>query len=139
MEPTGKLGRVFSSVWFLVLVAVIIVGAGIGTAYLLTGRRASVAGTSISPGAVMTDKEVGLRDTKAFPDSAQGVLEKGGIDGEGTHKLIRDGGPSQTVYLVSSVVDLDEFVGKKIEVRGQTFDAGKAGWLMDVGLVKILE
>ena len=61
------------------------------------------------------------------------------VNGEGTHKLIRDGGPSQTVYLISSVIDMSEFVGKKVQVWGETIDAQKAGWLMDVGRVKILE
>jgi len=76
---------------------------------------------------------------QAFKDSAEGVLEKGGIDGEGTHHLVREGGPSQTAYLTSSVLDLDLFVGKKIKVEGETFAAQKAGWLMDVGLVTPLK
>ncbi|MDO8488410.1 MAG: hypothetical protein Q7S31_03825 [bacterium] len=138
MEPTSKLGNIVSSVWFLILVAVTVVGAGVGTAFMLVNKR-TTSSTSVSSDIVDTGKVVGLKDSKAFPDSAQGVLEAGGINGEGTHKLIREGGPSQTAYLVSSVVDLDEFTGKKIEVWGQTMDGNKAGWLMDVGLVKILE
>ncbi len=68
-----------------------------------------------------------------------GTLEKGGIDGEGTHKLIREGGESQTAYLTSSIIDLDPLVGKKVQVWGETFKGQKAGWLMDVGRVKVLE
>ena len=49
-----------------------------------------------------------------------GDFAKGGIDGEGTHKLIRDGGPSKTAYLTSSVIDLDQFVGKKVKIWGET-------------------
>ncbi len=133
-----QIPKFLTSVWALVLGAVVVIAAGAGTGYLLA-RRPSVAGTSISPGAIVTSTEVGIKDTSTFRDSAQGVLQQGGINGEGTHQLVRDGGPSQTVYLVSSVVDLDQFVGQKVEVWGETFDAAKAGWLMDVGLVKILD
>ena len=72
------------------------------------------------------------------PAGEEGNLESGGINGEGTHKLIRPGGDSQTVYLTSSVLDLNQFVGKKVKVWGQTFSAKKAGWLMDVGRVEVL-
>lgn len=85
-----------------------------------------------------TKKIVGSLDTKTFRDSAEGILEVGSINGEGTHKLIRPGGESQTVYLTSSVLDLNQFVGKKVRVFGETFAAKKAGWLMDVGKVEIL-
>jgi len=34
---------------------------------------------------------------------------------------------------------LDQFVGRKIQIWGETYKAQKAGWLMDVGRVKILE
>lgn len=123
----------------LIIVAVVIVLAGIGSGYLLMRRVSPQVAGSSSTVMIKTDKEVGSTDTKTFRDSAEGTLEEGGINGEGTHKLIRDGGPSQTVYLISSVVDLNEFVGKKVQVWGETIDAQKAGWLMDVGRVKILE
>lgn len=81
----------------------------------------------------------GSTDTKAFRDSAEGTLEKGGLEGEGSHRLIRPGGESQTAYLTSSTLDLDKFVGKKVKVWGETYEAEKAGWFMDVGRVEILE
>ncbi len=86
---------------------------------------------------IKTSKEVGIKDEKTFSDSAEGKLVKGGIEGEGTHHLERAGGPSQNVYLNSSVVDLNQFVGKKVKVYGQTNAAKTAGWLMDVGRVEI--
>ena len=52
---------------------------------------------------------------------------------------MRPGGPSQNVYLTSSVVDLNLFVDHKVQIWGESFAAHKAGWLMDVGRVKILE
>lgn len=74
-----------------------------------------------------------------FKDSAEGVVMAGGVEGEGTHQLVRPGGPSQTVYLTSSVTDLDKFVGTRVKVWGETNTAQKVGWLMDVGRVKVEE
>lgn len=79
----------------------------------------------------------GSPDEKAFNTTATGVLDKGGLNGEGTHKLVRPGGLSQTVYMTSSVIDLDTLVGHQITVWGETFKGQKAGWLMDVGRVKV--
>lgn len=113
------------------------VGLGVLIAYLVINPRLSGAPTNIpsKPGA----KEAGIADEATFKDSAEGTLEEGGMTGEGTHHLTRDGGPSQNVYLTSTVVNLDDFVGKKVKVFGQTISAKKAGWLMDVGLVKVSE
>lgn len=79
----------------------------------------------------------GSADEKAFNTSATGVLDKGGLNGEGTHKLVRPGGISQTVYMTSSVIDLDTLVGHQITVWGETFKGQKTGWLMDAGRVKV--
>jgi hypothetical protein len=76
---------------------------------------------------------------KTFKDTATGVVEKGNINGEGTHILNREGGPSQRASLTSSAVDLDLFVGKKVEVKGETNASTKTSWLLDVGSIKILE
>jgi len=84
-------------------------------------------------------KTAGIVDKKTFKDQAEGVLKEGGIDGEGNFHLERPGGESQNVYLTSSTVDLSLYIGKKIRVYGQTFAGQKAGWLMDVGLVEVLE
>ena len=82
---------------------------------------------------------VGSSD-EVFKDKAVGILQRNeGEAEEGTHKLIREGGPSQTAYLISSVIDLDKFVGHKVEVWGQTFYSDKVGWLMDVGRLKVLK
>ncbi len=86
---------------------------------------------------VETSQSSGIKDTKRFPDSAVGILKEGGIDGEGSYHLERPGGKSQNVYLTSSIVDLSKFIGKKIKVQGETFEAQTAGWLMDVGYVEL--
>lgn len=57
---------------------------------------------------------------------------------EGSHKLLRTGGNSQTVYLTSSVTDLDKFNGMEVKVWGETQAGNKVGWLMDVGRVEIV-
>jgi len=113
-----------------------IIGAGVLTGFILSKR---VATSQLLNEPLQQGKEVGSSDTKTFKDTAIGVIEKGGLNGEGTHKLIREGGPSQTAYLTSSVIDLDQFIGKKVQVWGETFKAQKAGWFMDVGRVKVLE
>ena len=117
---------------FLVLVA-----AGVGTGYLLAniGTQTTISGDKT----VSTDggKTFGSTDTKIFTDTAIGTIEKEGIGGEGTHKLTREGGPSQTACLVSSILDLDEFVGKKVKVQSKTMAAKKCPWLMDVGSIEL--
>lgn len=76
---------------------------------------------------------------KTFTDDATGTVVSGGINGEGTHTLQREGGKSQYAALTSSTVDLDLFVGKKVEIQGETNSSTKAGWFLDVGVIKILE
>ena len=125
-----------TKVFFLVYGLLVLLG--VGTGYLLSQ---SSVGRPVedNTGYIKTETVAGISDEKTFKDSAEGALEKGGIDGEGTHKLVREGGESQTAYLVSSVVNLDEYVGKKVKVWGETFAAEKASWLMDVGKIEILQ
>ncbi|MCL4383991.1 hypothetical protein M1116_00895 [Patescibacteria group bacterium] len=89
--------------------------------------------TSIKVGQVFGDS------AKDFTDTATGVVEKGDINGVGTHILVRDGGPSQRASLTSSTIDLDLFIGRKVEVKGATQASSKTGWLLDVGELKVLE
>ena len=126
------------------VVFILIIGGGV-----LSGRFLAKQGTfsgskrlakgSVSQGKIKKGEEYGLKDRKTFKDMAIGVLKEGGVDGEGTHHLEREGGVSQNVYLTSSVLDLQQFVGRKIQVWGETFTAQKAGWLMDVGKLKVLD
>jgi hypothetical protein len=124
----------------LILFFIVII-AGIFTGYIISRRFAGPASGNITAGKdiINTGSEVGSTDTTTFRDTAQGTLEAGGSNGEGTHKLIRPGGASQTVYLISSIIDLDTYVGKQVEIWGETLKAQKVGWLMDVGRLKILE
>jgi hypothetical protein len=122
--------------------------AGTGTGYALAQMAPSGPGNgSVSAGSVVipesaeaveAGKTYGADDDETFTDDVTGILVKGGIEGEGSHHLIRPGGKSQYVYLTSSVVDLDLFVGAEVEIWGETFNAQKAGWLLDAGRVKVL-
>lgn len=94
---------------------------------------------SAPEGEAVAGETYGVMDESAFSDTAEGTIAMGGIDGEGSHHLIREGGESQFVYLTSSTIDLDQFVDKNVKVWGQTFEAQKAGWLMDVGRLQILK
>ena len=126
----------------VVLVGLSIIIAGVFTGYVLAQSGGGKVGGSLSNAGKTKEglaKAVGVEDTATFKDSAEGMLREGGVDNEGSHHLERPGGPSQDVYLTSSTVPLDDYVGKKVKVFGQTFAAQKAGWFMDVGLVKILE
>ncbi|OGV97229.1 hypothetical protein A2W24_04355 [Microgenomates group bacterium RBG_16_45_19] len=129
----------------IVLTAVVIL-AGVGTGYALFQLKPATAltgGEMLRPGdnkanAIQAGKTYGAEDASQFPDTTEGILVKGGIDGEGSHHLMRTGGPSRNVYLTSSVLDLDQFINHQVEVKGETFNAQKAGWLMDVGQVKVV-
>ena len=126
----------FKKVWPFVLGAFLVVLVGVGAGWLMTKDKGS---TSVAPGAKSGEKVAGINDNATFKDSAEGLLEEGGINGEGQFHLTRDGGVSQNVYLTSTAVDLSAFVGKKVKVQGQTISAKKAGWLMDVGKVTVVE
>lgn len=128
----------------LIFLVLIVVLAGVATGYGLS----QVTQKAGQPGKISQDVAsedikkgtmVGVTDNKTFRDSTEGELKKGGIDGEGSHHLERPGGPSQNVYLTSSIIDLDKFVGHKVKVWGETFTGQKAGWLMDVGKLEVLE
>lgn len=123
----------------IISVYVVVIVLGVLTGYLLSKSPAvgSVSKT-VNSNATGSDNAVGSTDTTTFKDTATGVIEKGGLNGEGTHKLIRDGGPSQTAYLTSSIVDLDEYIGKKVTIWGQTMTAKKVSWLMDVGKLETI-
>lgn len=123
----------------IILPALVIIVAGMLTGYTLSVKLNSknVSGVT-GKSTAGSGQSVGVKDQKAYKDSAEGELQEGGINGEGTHKLVRSGGPSQTVYLTSSNLDLNQFIGKKVRVWGETFSAQKAGWLMDVGKVETL-
>lgn len=129
--------------WISLIIITLIVGVlGAGSGFLIARgtQNQSATKTGVNKGSEITKgTALGSNDTKTFKDTAEGQLKEGGIDGEGQYHLERPGGESQNVYLTSSAVDLSLLVGRKVKVWGETFSAEKAGWLMDVGRVEVLE
>jgi len=125
----------------LAVISIVVVLAGIGTGYLLSGVGKKDSKTTAGSTTTLTanKNEAGIADESKFGATADGVLEEGGIGGEGTYHLVRGAGPSQYAYLTSSTVDLGAFVGKKVQIWGDTMSGKKAGWLIDVGKIKVVE
>lgn len=132
-------GKSSSKIFLMLFVAILL---GVGTGYVFANKTGGAASPGVTKTGDITSVTkgdiVGSEDTKTFSDKAEGTLKKGGIDGEGQFHLVRPGGESQYVYLVSSIVDLSTFENRKIRVWGSTQTAQKAGWLMDVGKVEVL-
>jgi hypothetical protein len=129
-----------SSIKSLVILIIMVffgVGAGYAASLFAPQTGASIIPSALNPNAPVQGKIYGNGDTAVFKDTAEGVLQNGGIDGEGQYHLVRPGGDSQNVYLTSSSVDLSQFIGRKIKVWGETQAAQHAGWLMDVGRVQV--
>lgn len=128
----------------VIVIFLLIILGGIVSGYFLSQRTSissSASNTVATSGSSKIQKgtQYGSNDTATFKDTTEGVVQNGGIDGEGQFHLVRPGGDSQNVYLTSSLVDLSQFIGHKVKVWGQTQAAKKAGWLMDVGRVEVLE
>lgn len=133
-----------SSYTGFIVAAIIAVLAGIGTGYgsfklYAKSTNGSSSVQQVATAGSIKDGDIfGSTDKDSFKDSARGFLEAGGLENEGTHHLLREGGPTQTVYLTSSVTDLSKLEGMEVEVWGETFKGQKAGWLMDVGRVQVV-
>ena len=126
----------------VVPIIVLVVLLGLGSGYVLSRLFGSTGmvplfNTQNGLGNFANAKTYGTKNTKLFPDSAEGILKVGGINSEGTHHLERPGGQSQYVYITSSSIDLSIIVGRKIKVWGKTYAAQTAGWLMDVGYLEV--
>lgn len=126
-----------------VLFVILFVFAGVLTGLVLASRSKSKASTVSLP-----QEEENLNQTQkeslqiVTRDQAEGVIEKNDKfedTAQGQWKLIRSGGESQTAYLTSSYLDLDEYVGKKVKVFGETLGTDKVGWLMDVAKVELVQ
>jgi len=145
VKPMSEPAKSSKSIVINVLVSLLVVAAGVSSGWGLSrlvnaqkGQtpedKAAVDTATMKVGDIYGNKEI-----NGFRDTAEGVLLKGGMDGEGSHRLLRAGGKSQTVYLTSSVIDLGPFINHKIKIWGDTFAAQKANWLMDVGRVEVSE
>ncbi len=129
----------------LVAVSFVVVVAGVATGWFLSGVTRADGGSTKSSQNLQTGtsgevKEAGIDDESLFEkETPEGILVEGGINGEGTHYLDRGLGPEKNVYLTSTALDLQSFVGKRVRVWGNTVAAQYAPWLMDVGRIKVIE
>lgn len=139
MRPvTTKQGVSGIKVFFVLIVMIALgIGVGYGATFVSAKTGTSFVPSALNPNAPVKGKVYGSGDTSVFKDTAEGILQNGGDQGDGEYHLVRSGGPSQYVYLTSSTLDLSQFVGSKIKVWGQTQSAQHAGWLMDVGKVQV--
>lgn len=124
--------------WPYVVGVLLVVLAGVGTAWMVSSRLTGGSSSAAAPGAKVSSTEAGVLDPKVKYDTAQGILQEGGIDNEGTFHLVREGGTSKYVYLTSSVINLGSFVDKKVQIWGETLASKTAGWLMDVAKVQVI-
>lgn len=124
----------------LIAAVALVVLAGVSTGYALAQNPSGIKSVTTG-GGVLSDSKAentaGELEEGVDYDEAEGKLVSGGIGVEGSHHLERPGGESQNVYLTSSSVDLSAYEGKDVKVWGVTFDAQKAGWLMDVAKLEV--
>lgn len=142
MEPSRK----SKTVPILVMVGIFV---GLATGFFLAQKKLLLAGgeNALTPvnqelnssTKIKVGDTFGSGDEKTFRDQAEGILMAGGIDGEGSHHIERGANKTQWVYVTSSVVDLDLLLGARVTIWGETNQGKKAGWLMDVGKLKVLE
>ena len=139
--PSSKIKGKGSSL--LILGSIFVVLFGVGTGWFLSGTGAASKGEKPKVEEKKTvDRgngviEIGEAGEEA--DEAEGTLKEGGVKGEGTHRLERDGGPSQTICLTSTMIDLQEFSEKKVKIWGETISPIECPWLMDVVKIKAIE
>lgn len=125
-----------------IIIVVAIVAAGVFSGLVLSSRNKSAtqSASAIQEEELAPEQKESFAQT--FRDEAEGIIENNDeLDkyAQGTHKLIRPGGEDQTAFLTSSVLDLDQYVGKKVKVFGETFGSQQVGWLMDVGKVEQIQ
>lgn len=133
-NPIAPLTKLFPALLILAIVCL-----GVFTGLVFSSRQKSGERQTAISEEDNLDPKIQESFAKTFKDQAEGTIEKNDdLDryAQGQWKLIRPGGDSQTVFLTSSVMDLDEFVGKKVKVSGETFSSSDVGWLMDVGKVE---
>lgn len=138
-ELTSSNPKPIKMIVLILVIALLGLGTGYGAYNVANAGKVMVGGNKVE--VVKTANEEGVKDAATFRDSAEGtVVENDGkLTSEGTHILTREGGASQNVYLTSSVIDLSKYSGKKVQVWGETFKGQSAGWLMDVGRIKVQE
>lgn len=123
---------------FFVAILVLSIVLGLGAGYILAKDNKT---TPVTSSAVPKNPQAAQEFNQNFSDFAEGVIQSKPTPAdpnsytEGTNILVRQG--AVPVYLTSSVVDLNQYIGKKVKVFGETQKALTVGWLMDVGKVQV--
>lgn len=139
----SKFSNSISKKFVPVVIVVVIITAGIYSGLVLSSlgkQKAAAVGNSTESEELTPEQEQTLQVVTR--DEAEGTLEKNDkLDetAQGQWKLIRPGGESQTAYLTSSYLDLDEYVGKNVKVKGESLGSDKVGWLLDVATVEVIK
>ena len=122
------------------LIIIVVIGSGILSGIIFSSKSKAANSTTIQSA---NEQNLTPEQKQSFQvvtrDQAEGVLEKNDkfeVTAQGQWKLIRPGGETQTAYLTSSFVDLDQYVGKKVKVYGETLGSDKVGWLMDIAKIE---
>ena len=140
-EFPGSKEKIKANVFMILGVLVFVIG-GIATGWFLSGGKFSKENKNASQNSQVkstkNETEEGTLDESVKYQEAEGMLVAGGIKGEGTYHIERDGGPTKYVYLTSTVISIDRFVGKKVKVWGETISGIYAPWLMDVAKIQII-
>ncbi|MBI4037653.1 hypothetical protein HY382_01240 [Candidatus Curtissbacteria bacterium] len=123
----------------LIIVFVVLLGAATGLVVSSRSKSEKVSQVTLEEENLTPEKKEEFQVVTR--DQAEGTLEKNDKfeeTAQGQWKLIRPGGENQTAYLTSSFIDLDEYVGEKVRVFGETLGSSKVGWLLDVAKVETL-
>ena len=125
-NPQSKLKK-----FLPIILIIIIVAGGIFSGLVFSSRSKSsqlASKSAIEEENLSPEQKQSFNQT--FRDEAEGTIENNDEKekyAQGTHKLIRPGGESQTAYLTSSPLDLDVYNGKKEKVFGETFRSSQVG------------
>ncbi|MCL4366950.1 hypothetical protein M1563_02175 [Patescibacteria group bacterium] len=136
----GSNASTYTKLFLVVVVASIVFGTATGYLLASSGSKNNTSSANTT-GSTTTPPSQAAQDSSTFRDFAEGVIQPiptpsdPGQYVEGTHLLVRTG--ATPVTLTSSVVDLNQYNGKKVKVYGETQKALKSGWLMDVGKVEV--
>jgi hypothetical protein len=140
-QMNKKTKKAFIMICVVASIAGVLTGFGANKLKSKTASNKDVELNAVAedPNKISIGDIFGVQDESTFTDNTQGYVEKGGVNGEGSHRLLREGGTDKTVALTSSVTDLDQFVGMEIKIWGETNKAQQSGWFMDVGRVEVVD
>lgn len=137
-QASGEKSAAPKIIQILIILIILVVGVGTGLIFSSRAKSQQLAQTLPTDTPLSSAQKQNVQTVTR--DTAEGVIQKNDKfeqTAQGQWKLIRPGGDSQTAYLTSSYMNLDQYVGKKVKVYGETLGSEKVGWLMDVAKVEV--